>query len=59
MSTGRFLVLVLVLASGIALSLLVGNLGNPLVSAETRDLKIPFEEFPATASKPDRFTAEG
>ena len=47
MSTGRFLVLLLVLAAGIALSLLVGKLGDPLLSARTRNLQIPFPEFPA------------
>ena len=46
MSTGRFIALMLVLAVGIALSLLVGNLADPLVSAETRDLKVPLSEFP-------------
>lgn len=48
MSSGRFLALVVLLAIGIALSLLVGKLGDPLISAETRDLKIPFSEFPRT-----------
>ncbi len=46
MSTGRFVALVIVLGLGIVLSLLIGKLGDPLVSAETRDLKIPFSEFP-------------
>ena len=48
MSTGRFVILVLLLVAGIVLSLVLGRLGDPLVSAETRDLKIPFSEFPVT-----------
>jgi EpsI family protein len=47
LSTGRYIVLLLVFAAGIALSLLVGTLADPLVSAKTRDLKLPFSEFPS------------
>jgi EpsI family protein len=46
LSKGRFLILIAVLLCGIGLSFLLGKLGNPFVSAATRDLKIPFAEFP-------------
>jgi len=47
MSNRRFLVLVAILVTGIGLSLAFGRLGHPFTSAEFRDLKLPFSEFPA------------